>query len=162
MGRFYHKKKAYQSAVDRLEKLLQDYPGSSAEKEALYYAGLSHMELGQKKAGPGDPGNAGRKIPVHDRRGQPAAAQARKLMRYYPVFLDLRDRPCVIVGGGRVAERKAISLLEAGADVTVVSPTLTPKLQTLSLSGKITHKTKALRGPRHRRQLSRDRGHRFA
>ena len=49
VGRFYHKKKAYQSAVVRLEKLLQDFPGSSAEKEALYYAGLSHMELGQKK-----------------------------------------------------------------------------------------------------------------
>ena len=61
-------------------------------------------------------------------------------MRYYPVFLDLRDRPCVIVGGGRVAERKALSLLEAGADVTVISPRLTPKLETLSLSGKITHK----------------------
>jgi outer membrane protein assembly factor BamD len=49
VGRFYHKKKAYHSAVTRLEKLLQDFPGSSAEKEALYYAGLSHMELGQKK-----------------------------------------------------------------------------------------------------------------
>ena len=49
VGRFYHRKKAYHSAVDRLEKLLQDYPGSSAEKEALYYAGLSHIELGQKK-----------------------------------------------------------------------------------------------------------------
>jgi precorrin-2 dehydrogenase/sirohydrochlorin ferrochelatase len=63
-------------------------------------------------------------------------------MRYYPVYLDLRDRPCVIVGGGRVAERKALSLLEAGADVTIVSPTLTPKLETLFLSGNITHKSK--------------------
>jgi outer membrane protein assembly factor BamD len=49
VGRFYHKKKAYQSAVSRFEKLLQEFPGSSAEKDALYYAGLSHMELGQKK-----------------------------------------------------------------------------------------------------------------
>ncbi len=48
VGRFYHRKKAYQSALIRLEKLLQDYPGSSAEKEALYYKGHSHMELGQK------------------------------------------------------------------------------------------------------------------
>jgi precorrin-2 dehydrogenase/sirohydrochlorin ferrochelatase len=63
-------------------------------------------------------------------------------MRYYPVYLDLRDRPCVIVGGGRVAERKALSLLEAGADVTIVSPSLTPKLQTLSLAGSIKHKSK--------------------
>lgn len=63
-------------------------------------------------------------------------------MKYYPVYLDLRERPCVIVGGGQVAERKALSLLEAGADVTVVSPSLTPKLQELSLSGKIVHRSK--------------------
>ena len=69
-------------------------------------------------------------------------------MRYYPVYLDLRERPCVIVGGGQVAERKALSLLEAGADVTVVSPTLTRKLQDLSLSGKISHTSKKIR--RHR------------
>jgi len=61
-------------------------------------------------------------------------------MKYYPVFLDLRERSCVIVGGGQVAERKTLSLLEAGADVTVVSPGLSPKLKELSSAGKITHK----------------------
>ncbi len=60
-------------------------------------------------------------------------------MKYYPVCLDLRDRTCLIVGGGEVAERKALSLLEAEAGVTIVSPSLTAKLQELSLSGKITH-----------------------
>ena len=60
-------------------------------------------------------------------------------MKYYPVFLDLRERSCVVFGGGRVAERKTLSLLEAGANVTVVSPSLTPKLLELSSSGKITH-----------------------
>jgi precorrin-2 dehydrogenase/sirohydrochlorin ferrochelatase len=60
-------------------------------------------------------------------------------MKYFPVYLELRERPCVVIGGGAVAERKALSLLEAGADVTIVSPTLTPKLHELSESGKITH-----------------------
>jgi precorrin-2 dehydrogenase/sirohydrochlorin ferrochelatase len=60
-------------------------------------------------------------------------------MKYYPAFLDLRKRPCTVVGGGAVAERKALSLLTAGADVTVISPSLTPKLHELSVSGKITH-----------------------
>ena len=60
-------------------------------------------------------------------------------MKYYPAYLDLRDRPCLVIGGGAVAERKALSLLEAGADVTVVSPSLSGKLHELSLSGKITH-----------------------
>jgi precorrin-2 dehydrogenase/sirohydrochlorin ferrochelatase len=60
-------------------------------------------------------------------------------MKFYPAYLDLRDRPCLVVGGGPVAERKALSLLEAGANVTVVSLSLTPKLRELADSGKITH-----------------------
>lgn len=60
-------------------------------------------------------------------------------MKFYPAFLDLRERPCFVIGGGKVAERKALSLLEAGADVTIVSPTLTPKLRELASSAKINH-----------------------
>ncbi len=60
-------------------------------------------------------------------------------MKFYPAYLDVRDRPCLVVGGGPVAERKALLLLDAGARVTVVSPSLTQKLQSLSGSGKITH-----------------------
>ena len=60
-------------------------------------------------------------------------------MKYYPVYLDLRDRPCVVIGGGTVAERKALTLLEAGAEVTIISPALTPKLRELSDAGKITY-----------------------
>jgi precorrin-2 dehydrogenase/sirohydrochlorin ferrochelatase len=63
-------------------------------------------------------------------------------MKFYPAYLDLRERPCVVVGGGRVAERKTLSLLEAGANVTVVSPALTRKLRDLSATGKITHRAK--------------------
>lgn len=46
--------------------------------------------------------------------------------RYYPVALDLRGRPCLIVGGGAVALRKAGGLVAAGADVTVVAPECLP------------------------------------
>ncbi len=42
------KRKSYKAAIGRCERLLKDYPGSSAEKDALYYAGLSYMELGEK------------------------------------------------------------------------------------------------------------------
>jgi precorrin-2 dehydrogenase/sirohydrochlorin ferrochelatase len=64
-------------------------------------------------------------------------------MKYFPVYLELRERPCVVIGGGAVAERKTLSLLEAGADVTIVSPTLTQKLQELSIAGKINHLQKS-------------------
>jgi siroheme synthase-like protein len=43
-------------------------------------------------------------------------------LKHYPVFLDLKDRPVLVVGAGKVALRKARGLLEAGARVTVVSP----------------------------------------
>ena len=61
-------------------------------------------------------------------------------MRYYPAFLDLSNRKAVVVGGGKVAERKARSLIEAGALVEVVSPALTTGLKKLKDLGMITHK----------------------
>ncbi|UCG83015.1 MAG: bifunctional precorrin-2 dehydrogenase/sirohydrochlorin ferrochelatase [Dehalococcoidia bacterium] len=51
---------------------------------------------------------------------------------YYPVFLDLKGRKCVVVGGGSVAERKVGTLLEYQASVTVISPELSPGLQKLA------------------------------
>jgi len=63
-------------------------------------------------------------------------------MKYYPLFLDVRERPCVVVGGGQIAERKAIALFDAGADLTVVSPDLTPHLRELADKGKITYRKK--------------------
>ncbi|HEY3418705.1 MAG TPA: bifunctional precorrin-2 dehydrogenase/sirohydrochlorin ferrochelatase [Armatimonadota bacterium] len=41
---------------------------------------------------------------------------------YYPVFLDLRGKRCVVIGGGKVARRKVEGLLEAGAEVIVIAP----------------------------------------
>jgi uroporphyrin-III C-methyltransferase/precorrin-2 dehydrogenase/sirohydrochlorin ferrochelatase len=50
-------------------------------------------------------------------------------MDHYPVFLNLTDRNCLVIGGGTVAERKISTLLKAGATVTVISPDLTDNLQ---------------------------------
>lgn len=53
-------------------------------------------------------------------------------MRYYPIFLDVRGRRAVVVGGGKVAERKVRKLLRAGAVVRVISPELTSGLDRLA------------------------------
>jgi len=60
-------------------------------------------------------------------------------MRYYPVYLDLRGRRCVVVGGGDVAERKVEGLLEAGAQVTVIAPEVAPRLRVWAEAGHILH-----------------------
>lgn len=49
VGKFYHKKGSYGAAAGRFDRLLATYPGSSAEEKALYYAGLSHMERGERE-----------------------------------------------------------------------------------------------------------------
>jgi precorrin-2 dehydrogenase/sirohydrochlorin ferrochelatase len=61
------------------------------------------------------------------------------LSQYYPVALDLRDRRCLVVGGGPVAESKVEGLLDAGARVTVVSPALTERLARWATAGRIAH-----------------------
>ena len=50
-------------------------------------------------------------------------------MRYYPAFLDLDGKLCVVIGGGAIAARKAEALLRAGAAVRVVAPRLAPALR---------------------------------
>jgi precorrin-2 dehydrogenase / sirohydrochlorin ferrochelatase len=57
----------------------------------------------------------------------------------YPILLNLAGRACVVVGGGRVAERKVAGLLDAGGRVTVISPTLTERLAGLAHEGTINH-----------------------
>jgi precorrin-2 dehydrogenase/sirohydrochlorin ferrochelatase len=47
----------------------------------------------------------------------------------FPIVLELQGRPCLVVGGGPVAERKVEALLGVDAQVTVVSPTVTRRLQ---------------------------------
>ncbi|WP_417909640.1 precorrin-2 dehydrogenase/sirohydrochlorin ferrochelatase family protein [Candidatus Electronema sp. PJ] len=55
----------------------------------------------------------------------------------YPVSLDISGLLCVVVGGGKVAERKVLSLLEAGAQVRLISPQLTEALHELAVAGRI-------------------------
>lgn len=57
------------------------------------------------------------------------------MVNYFPVMLDLQDQRIVVIGGGAVAERKVGPLLEAGAAVTVVSPSLTERLSELAEKG---------------------------
>ncbi|MDI6817510.1 MAG: bifunctional precorrin-2 dehydrogenase/sirohydrochlorin ferrochelatase [Actinomycetota bacterium] len=58
-------------------------------------------------------------------------------MAFYPLYVDLEGRKCVVVGGGEVAERKVASLLECGADVEVISPDSTPGLEELAREGRL-------------------------
>jgi precorrin-2 dehydrogenase/sirohydrochlorin ferrochelatase len=60
-------------------------------------------------------------------------------LKYYPVFLDIRNKKCVIVGGGEVAARKAERLLDCGAKVFIISPQLTPELAALKEKDIISH-----------------------
>jgi precorrin-2 dehydrogenase/sirohydrochlorin ferrochelatase len=51
----------------------------------------------------------------------------------YPIFLDLSDRRCVVIGGGEVANRKARKLLQARARVVVISPELGAELESVAV-----------------------------
>jgi precorrin-2 dehydrogenase/sirohydrochlorin ferrochelatase len=92
-------------------------------------------------------------------------------MRYYPIHLDIRNRNCLVVGGGEVGTRKVNTLLECGANVSVISPQATEKLQQLAAAGIISlikrpYRAKDLKGmflvigatddDRLNRQISRD------
>jgi siroheme synthase-like protein len=50
---------------------------------------------------------------------------------YYPVYLELRDQPCIVVGGGKLAEEKVVDLLAVHAMVTLISAKITSHLQQL-------------------------------
>ncbi|WGJ89503.1 siroheme synthase CysG [Achromobacter mucicolens] len=60
-------------------------------------------------------------------------------MKLFPIFADLTDRLVLVVGGGAVAERKTLALLEASANVVVGAPALTPALAALVTEGRVRH-----------------------
>ena len=53
-------------------------------------------------------------------------------MSYFPIYLDMSRRRCLVIGGGAVAERKIAALLETGAEVTVLAPDVTDAVAGLS------------------------------
>ena len=55
-------------------------------------------------------------------------------MDIFPISLKLQQQPCLIVGGGRIAYRKAVLLAQAGAIISVVSPEIEPDLLEIVLS----------------------------
>jgi len=57
--------------------------------------------------------------------------------KYYPINLDLQNKKCLIIGGGKVAQRKVRRLLNCRACVEVISPEITPGLRFLAQKKKI-------------------------
>ena len=58
-------------------------------------------------------------------------------MAYYPIFLEMEGRPCLVIGGGKEAQRKVTGLMAAGGRVTVIAPKLTRDLQAMLAAGDI-------------------------
>ncbi|GHO74161.1 precorrin-2 oxidase [Ktedonobacter sp. SOSP1-85] len=51
---------------------------------------------------------------------------------YYPIMLNVRQRPVLVIGGDRIATEKATSLLACGAQVTILSASICPEMQALA------------------------------
>ena len=61
-------------------------------------------------------------------------------MDYFPIFLNIRNRPCAVIGGGSVAARKVFLLLAAGGKVNITAPCLCTELLSRKNSGEINHR----------------------
>jgi precorrin-2 dehydrogenase / sirohydrochlorin ferrochelatase len=64
---------------------------------------------------------------------------------YYPVYIQLENQPCIVIGGGKIAEGKVEGLLEAGAVVEVISPALTSRLHELVSQRRIKYHERVYR-----------------
>lgn len=61
----------------------------------------------------------------------------KKNFPYYPIYLDIEERPVLIIGGGEVCARKAETMLKYGGRVTIVSPELTGEIEQWAADGKV-------------------------
>lgn len=61
------------------------------------------------------------------------------IMKFYPVSLNIEGKKCVVIGGGKVAERKVSGILSCGGKVQVISAELIPKLAKMAKQGEIDY-----------------------
>ncbi len=61
---------------------------------------------------------------------------------FYPIHVNIEGRKCLVVGGGKTAERKVAALVRYGGKVVVVSPAATPGLRSSAQKGKILYGTR--------------------
>ena len=61
------------------------------------------------------------------------------MTNYYPIYVQLNEQPCVVIGGGKIAEGKVDGLLAANAKVKIISPELTPHLNDLVKQNQIEY-----------------------
>ena len=67
----------------------------------------------------------------------------KKKFPYYPIYLDIEERPVLIIGGGNVCARKAETMRKYGAKVTIVSPEFTEEIEQWAAGGLVTLRRKA-------------------
>lgn len=58
-------------------------------------------------------------------------------MNFYPVNINVQNRKCVVVGGGKIARDKIVGLLEAGAQIDVIAPEVCREVAAMADAGKI-------------------------
>ena len=58
--------------------------------------------------------------------------------RYYPAFIDVKQRRCVVIGGGNIGQEKVEKLLDCGARVVVISPEVNPDIREMAEDGVVT------------------------
>lgn len=56
---------------------------------------------------------------------------------YYPAFIDVKNRCCLVIGGGNIGEEKVVKLLDCHADVVVISPDVNEGVRSLADDGKV-------------------------
>ena len=66
-------------------------------------------------------------------------------MKYFPIFIDLKARPCLVVGSGLAATAKVRRLVDSGADVTVIGEIPTEELRLLADQGNLLLKRRAFK-----------------